>query len=53
MDKPLPLRYGHWLKSVGHGDLGYSYRGGPVAPLLRVRGRNTLFLVGTATALLI
>jgi hypothetical protein len=25
MDKPLPLRYGHWLKSVGHGDLGYSY----------------------------
>jgi hypothetical protein len=25
MDKPLPLRYGHWLKSVGRGDLGYSY----------------------------
>jgi peptide/nickel transport system permease protein len=49
MDQPFLLRYGHWLKSVGHGDLGYSLAyGSSVAPLLRTRARNTLFLTTTA-----
>jgi peptide/nickel transport system permease protein len=49
MDQPFLIRYGHWLKSVGHGDLGYSLAyGSSVAPLLWVRARNTLFLTGTA-----
>jgi peptide/nickel transport system permease protein len=49
MDQPFLIRYGRWLKSVGRGDLGYSLAyGSPVAPLLRVRARNTLFLTGTA-----
>jgi peptide/nickel transport system permease protein len=49
IDQPLLIRYGRWLESVGHGDFGYSLAyGSPVAPLLRVRARNTLFLTGTA-----
>jgi peptide/nickel transport system permease protein len=49
IDQPLLLRYGRWLESVGHGDFGSSLAyGGPVAPLLWVRSRNTLFLTGTA-----
>jgi len=49
MDQPFLIRYGRWLKSVGHGDLGYSLAyGSPVVPLLLVRARNTLFLTGTA-----
>jgi peptide/nickel transport system permease protein len=49
IDQPLPIRYGRWLESVGHGDLGYSLAyGSPVAPLLWIRARNTLFLTGTA-----
>jgi peptide/nickel transport system permease protein len=49
IDQPLLIRYGRWLKSVSHGDFGYSLAyGGPVGPLLRVRARNTLFLTGTA-----
>jgi peptide/nickel transport system permease protein len=49
MDQPFLIRYGHWLKSVGHGDLGYSLAyGSSVAPLLLVRARNTLFLTATA-----
>ena len=52
IDQPLLIRYGRWLESVGHGDLGYSLAyGSPVAPLLRVRARNTLFLTGTAMLL--
>ncbi len=49
IDQPLLIRYGRWLASVGHGDFGYSLAyGSPVAPLLRVRARNTLFLTVTA-----
>ena len=52
IDQPLLIRYGRWLESVGHGDLGYSLAyASPVAPLLRVRARNTLFLTGTAMSL--
>jgi peptide/nickel transport system permease protein len=49
MDQPLLIRYGNWLKSIAHGDLGSSFAyGTPVAALLWVRARNTLFLTGTA-----
>jgi peptide/nickel transport system permease protein len=52
IDQPFLMRYGRWLDAVGHGDLGYSLAyGSPVAPLLRVRARNTLLLTGTAMLL--
>jgi peptide/nickel transport system permease protein len=52
LDQPLLVRYARWLESAGHGDFGYSLAYGiPVAPLLRVRARNTLFLTGTAMCL--
>jgi peptide/nickel transport system permease protein len=50
LDHPLPIRYAHWLASLVRGDLGISLASrGPVAPVLRVRARNTLVLSGTAT----
>jgi peptide/nickel transport system permease protein len=50
LDQPLPVRYGHWLAALLHGQLGVSLASrGPVAPVLRVRARNTLILSGTAT----
>lgn len=52
MDRPLPVRYAHWLRSVARGEFGYSFAYNmPVAPLLLVRTRNTLLLAGTATLL--
>lgn len=52
LDKPLPVRYARWLRSVLKGDLGTSFAyNSPVAPLLALRARNTLFLTGTATLL--
>lgn len=52
MDQTFPIRYARWLVSTLRGDLGYSFAyGGPVAPLLVVRARNTLLLTGTATLL--
>jgi peptide/nickel transport system permease protein len=52
LDQPLPIRYERWLRSMLKGNLGFSLASnGPVAPLLRVRGRNTLLLSGTATLL--
>jgi peptide/nickel transport system permease protein len=52
LDKPLPIRYERWLRSVLKGDLGFSFASNsPVMPLLRERARNTLLLSGTATAL--
>lgn len=51
-DKPILVRYGHWLKSVARGDCGISLSyGTPVGPLLWNRARNTLLLTMTATAL--
>jgi peptide/nickel transport system permease protein len=51
-DRPLPSRYASWLSSVLHGDMGFSFAyNSPVAPLLLVRARNTLFLTITATLL--
>ena len=52
VDRPLLVRYGHWLHSVLDGQMGFSIAyGGPVAPLLRVRARNTLLLTATSTLL--
>jgi peptide/nickel transport system permease protein len=52
LDQPLPIRYERWLRSMLKGNLGYSLASdSPVAPLLRVRARNTLLLSGTATLL--
>jgi peptide/nickel transport system permease protein len=50
LDRPLPVRYASWLNSVVHGQMGFSFAyNSPVAPLLFVRARNTLFLTITAT----
>lgn len=50
MDKPLPVRYAHWLASAGRGEFGYSFAyNTPVAPLLLIRARNTLVLASAGT----
>jgi peptide/nickel transport system permease protein len=52
LDRPLPVRYLHWLNAVAHGKLGFSFAyNSPVAPLLWVRAQNTLLLTVTATLL--
>src|SRR5690349_405861 len=52
LDRPLPIRYAHWMFSVVKGDLGYSIAyNSPVAPLLWTRAKNTLLLTATATIL--
>ncbi len=49
LDQPLPVRYGRWMQSALHGDLGYSMAyNQAVAPLLWSRARNTLLLTSTA-----
>jgi len=51
-DKPLGIRYLVWLKSLAHGEMGYSFAyNSPVAPLLAVRARNTLLLTLASTLL--
>jgi peptide/nickel transport system permease protein len=50
LDRPLPVRYGRWVNSLMHGEMGFSFAyNSPVAPLLWVRARNTLLLTMTAT----
>ena len=50
MDQPFAVRYIHWVKSVAHGELGFSFAyNAPVAPLLWSRARNTLLLAGSST----
>lgn len=52
LDRPLPIRYVHWVSSVLRGDMGFSLAyNSPVAPLLLVRARNTLLLSVTAVLL--
>jgi peptide/nickel transport system permease protein len=52
LDRSLPVRYGQWVNSVLHGEMGYSFAyKSPVAPLLWVRARNTLLLTVIATAM--
>ena len=53
LDRPLWLRYGHWITSVVHGDFGYSIAyNSPVAPLLWTRAKHTLLLTSIATLLI-
>jgi peptide/nickel transport system permease protein len=50
IDRPLPVRYGRWVNSLLHGEMGFSFaNNSPVAPLLWARARNTLLLTLTAT----
>lgn len=50
LDQPLPVRYLHWLKSVGKGEFGFSFAyNRPVSSLLWTRARNTLMLAVFAT----
>jgi peptide/nickel transport system permease protein len=52
VDRPWPVRYGRWVRSLGQGELGYSIAyNAPVSSLLWPRVRNTLLLTVTATAL--
>jgi peptide/nickel transport system permease protein len=52
LNKPVPVRYVLWLKSVLRGNLGFSFAyDAPVAPLLLVRARSTLILTSTAALL--
>jgi peptide/nickel transport system permease protein len=49
LNRPLPLRYVEWLRSIGRGELGFSFTyNTPVWPLVRPRLRNTLLLTTTA-----
>ncbi|HKV25764.1 MAG TPA: ABC transporter permease [Candidatus Acidoferrum sp.] len=49
LDRPIPIRYIHWLDSVAHGQFGFSFAyNAPVGPLLWSRARNTLLLSITA-----
>jgi peptide/nickel transport system permease protein len=50
LDRPLPIKYLLWLRSICRGEWGFSIAyDSPAAPILRVRARNTLLLTGTAT----
>jgi peptide/nickel transport system permease protein len=52
LDRPLAVRYVHWLAWLLHGDMGFSFAyNTAVAPLLLVRARNTLLLTSTAMLL--
>jgi peptide/nickel transport system permease protein len=52
LDRPFPVRYERWMAGLLTGQLGFSLSySSPVAPLLRVRARNTLLLTGTSTLL--
>ena len=52
LDRPFPVKYASWVRSVIKGDFGYSLAyNSPVAPLLGQRIRGTLLLTGTATFL--
>jgi peptide/nickel transport system permease protein len=47
LDRPLPVQYWHWLDSVLHGDLGFSYhQNESVAQLLSDRLPKTVLLAG-------
>ena len=52
LDRPLPIRYWHWLRAVARGDWGRSlaYQE-PVWPLIWSRAVNTLILASTATVI--
>ena len=50
LDKPLAVRYLAWMKSLVHGEMGYSFAyDAPVSSLLLPRARNTLLLTSIST----
>ena len=52
LNRPLPVRYARWVKSVMRGEWGYSFAyNSPVRNLLVTRARNTLLLTSLSTAL--
>ncbi|HYA25146.1 MAG TPA: ABC transporter permease [Terriglobales bacterium] len=52
LEQALPVRYARWVKSVLHGEWGYSFAyNSPVRSLLVIRARNTLFLTSMALVL--
>jgi peptide/nickel transport system permease protein len=52
LDRPLPVRYAAWVRSVAAGDFGDSaIYGEPVRVVLAPRAARTLLLTGLATAL--
>ncbi|MFZ0214225.1 MAG: ABC transporter permease [Candidatus Acidiferrales bacterium] len=52
MDRPFPVRYALWMRSVLKGDMGFSFSyNSPVGPLLWPRARNTLLLASSSTLL--
>ncbi len=52
LDRPLPVQYFRWLRSVAKGQWGFSLAyESPAAPIVWLRARNTLLLTGTATLL--
>ena len=49
LERPLAERYALWLRSLTHGELGFSFAyNSPVWPLLKTRAANTLMLTITA-----
>jgi peptide/nickel transport system permease protein len=49
LERPLAVRYGLWLRSLAHGEFGFSFAyNSPVWPLLKTRAANTLTLTITA-----
>jgi peptide/nickel transport system permease protein len=52
LDRPAPVQYALWMRSVFRGDFGYSFAYGmPVGRLLWPRARNTLLLTSIATGI--
>jgi peptide/nickel transport system permease protein len=50
IDRPLPLKYLRWLRSVARGEGGFSFAyNSPAAPIVWHRTENTLLLTGAAT----
>jgi peptide/nickel transport system permease protein len=54
LDRPLPVQYWYYLRSLFHGDFGFSftYRR-PVSQILAERMSNTVILLGAATVLIV
>lgn len=49
LDQPLPIQFWRWIRSLGSGNLGYSFaEHRPVTELLKERVPNTLLLVFSA-----
>ena len=49
MDQPLYVRYGRWVESLAHGEMGFSFAYDTEAmPLIWSRAKNTLLLTITA-----